>query len=111
VFHLPVISSTVVSALYSGEWGDKSGFFPGQASVIIKIGKGVQFDNTAFAGLDFYGTYSSHRRKAGTYFYSYNSNIGIRTLFMVLLTPTLFGTIIPARLIPYGQWSWKYHPE
>jgi hypothetical protein len=109
-FHLTKIKS-VVSAFDTGDWGDQSGLPPGQTSIVIKIGKGIKFDNSAFTDSNFGAYYSGHGRKAGTYSYTYTSNKIVRNVFMGLLTPTLFGVLIPARLIPYGQWKWKYMPE
>jgi len=104
-------SESVIWAFGSGNWGDTSGYFPGQTSVVINISKGVKFENSAFTGSDFGMYYARKGRKAGTYSYVYTSNKVIRNIFMGLLTPTLFGVIIPARLIPYGQWMWKFTPN
>jgi len=110
-FHLPGKSESVISAITTGEWGDISGNLPGAASLVIKIGKDVIFDDMAFTGSDFNKFYARKGRRAGTYSLTYSSNKIVRNIFMGILTPTIFGTIIPARLIPYGQWKWEYTPD
>jgi hypothetical protein len=105
-FNLPGTSGSVIMA--QGEWGDPSGYSAGETSVVIQIGRGIKFDNSAFTGSTFNAFYSRHGRRAGTYSYTYTSNKVVRNVFLGILTPTIFLTILPAWLIPYGEWKWYF---
>ncbi|WP_461256376.1 coiled-coil domain-containing protein [Treponema sp. R80B11-R83G3] len=101
VFHLKEIKSVI--------WqnGDNSGHKPGETFVVIKIGKGIKVNKSAFTGPNFGACYLGHGRKAGTYSYLYTSNIPFKIL---LCNTTFIIGIIISIFIPDGQWTWQYTP-